>query len=140
MIDASRFAAIAESIKQEPSNEQLAEISRLARLQRSLEAKVAALKLELADFESELDRVTEHDLPEAMRAVGMTDFGLEDGSRVEISKEYYAHIPSPNSDKPELLQRRADAFAWLRSSGNEDLIKAQIVIEAGRGEQEKARR
>jgi hypothetical protein len=56
-----------------------------------------------------------------------------------VADEYYANIPSPDSDKPELLERRAAAFAWLHVH-HPDLPKAQIVIEAGRGEQEKAQR
>jgi len=140
MIDAARFAAIAESIKRPPTDAEVASIAELARKQQRLEARVERRKKLLKLTEEKLARVAEVDLPNAMSAVGMAEFALDNGFKVTVGQEYFANIPAPDSDKPELLERRAAAFRWLKDNKHGDLIKAQILIEAGRGEQEKAER
>jgi hypothetical protein len=139
MIDPARFAEVAEATRRAPTDLDLFAIAVSASQQQQLEADVATKEKELAELKASLAQVVEHDLPDAMAAVGMTDFTLDNGYRVTVADEYYANIPSPDSDKPELLERRFAAFAWLHIH-HPDLPKAQIVIEAGRGEQEKANR
>lgn len=140
MIDASVFAAAAEATKRPPSDQELADIAELAREQQDLEQRIVAAETALDLLKEALVKVAEHKLPDAMAAVGMTEFTLGNGYKVKVDTEYYANIPSPDTGKPELLERRMAAFQWLRDNRHDDLIKAQIVVEAGRGEQEKARR
>ena len=123
-----------------PDDTAIAGIAFLAQKQRRLERAVERRKKLLALTEQKLARVAELELPDAMSAVGMAEFTLEGGYMIRVGKEYYANIPSPDSDKPELLARRADCFDWLRQNNSGDLIKQQIVIEAGRGEEAKASR
>ncbi len=118
-----------------PTNEELSTIAFLARLQQSLEREIAGAEKGLEQSKKDLAKVAELDLPDAMAAVGMSEFTLEDGYKITVAPDYYASIPSPDSDKPELQARRYDAFQWLRENGHEALIKNKIVVETGRGEQ-----
>lgn len=140
MIDVTRFAAIAESIKPEPTDTEIATIADLARRQQRLERALARREKLVELTKGELAKVAERELPDAMAAVGMSEFSLDNGFKVSVAPEYFANIPSPDTDKPELLKRRVDALKWLRDHEYGDLIKCQIVVDAGRGEQERAAR
>ncbi len=121
-----------------PTNEELGSVSTLAREQQRLELEVTGAEKWLDRLKKDLANVAEIKLPDAMAAVGMSEFTLEDGYKVTVAPDYYANIPSADSDKPELLERREAAFTWLRNNGHEALIKSKIVVEAGKGENEKA--
>ena len=59
----------------------------------------------------------------------ITKLKLKDGESVEVKKVYGASIPK---DKQEL------AFEWLRNNGLGDIIKNDITVTFGRGEDNKA--
>ena len=59
----------------------------------------------------------------------ITKLKLKDGEAVEIKKVYGASIPK---DKQEA------AFTWLRNNGLGDIIKNDITVTFGRGEDNKA--
>lgn len=140
MIDPQKLADIAARIATPATDEQLSSVSALARKQQRLEALVADTEKRLGEIKDELAQVSETLLPDAMAAVGLSEFKLEDGYRVTVALEYYANIPSPDSDSPELQDRRAQAFQWMRDNNHGPLLKNQIIVDAGRGEEEKAGR
>ncbi len=74
-------------------------------------------------------KIQEGDLPEAMEKAGVDDFTLKDGRRVAIEVITHCGISKPNE---------ADAFGWLRANGHEALIKREITIKFGKGEDKKA--
>jgi hypothetical protein len=59
----------------------------------------------------------------------MKSITLSSGSKVSIQEVYKAHISEEN--KP-------DVFAWLRENGFDDIIKNDIVVTFGRGEEDNA--
>ena len=137
MIDPAILAADAEALRPKPTDKQLASVAELAREQQNLEAGIEIVTHVLEHLQYELIRVSEVRLPEAMAAVHMTEFALEGGYRVSVDTEYYANIPSPDSRKPGGQERRAAAFQWLKDHKHGDLIKTELTVQAGRGEQEK---
>lgn len=111
------------------SNEALESISSLAKHQLALERAKLELESQLEDLNESLRKVSEVVLPEAMASVGMTQFKLEDGTSVTVSPFYSAKIPD---------DKQHEAFAWLRSTNNDGLIKREIKAFFGKGEDAKA--
>lgn len=128
--DVFAMAANENSEAPEVTNDKLGAISKLASKQKTLADEVAALETRLKTVKSDLQRVEEHDLPEAMDAVGMEEFKLTDGTKIKISTFYNASI-SPD--------RKDEAFEWLDERGHGGLIKTEVSLEFGRGELDVAR-
>lgn len=130
MID---FERIEEMVEQDavPTDAALGRVAETVRLQQDLEKRVAELDEALSEAKRDLRRVSEIDLPEAMRAAGgITRVDLEGGLRVEVKPYYEAAISREHADA---------AFAWLRDNNHADLIKHEVRLGFGRGEDEVAR-
>jgi hypothetical protein len=84
-----------------------------------------ALKLIAAD----VLRIETQELPAAMKALGVTAWTLSSGDSITLKEEVHAEISGP---------KESAAFAWLRTTGNESLIKRAITIAFGKGEDETA--
>lgn len=107
------------------TDEALEAIALLATRQRDLSEKVAYLENSLKVAKVDLQRVEEHDLPEAMDRVGLEEFKLKDGTKLKISTFYNASIP------PE---RKPEAIDWLENQGHGGLIKTEVSLAFGKGE------
>ena len=93
--------------------------------QQQIKEAEQQLKL-LKDKEFQLENES---IPTLLEEVGMKSITLSSGSKVSIQEVYKAHISEEN--KP-------DAFAWLRENGFDDIIKNDIVVTFGRGEEDNA--
>jgi hypothetical protein len=107
------------------NDEQLSNISSLAKLQLNLEAKKETLEQQLSELTEKLLNVSQVMLPEAMLEVGMTAFKLSTGESITVSKFYSAKIPQP---------LESEAFDWLRKNGHESIIKREVKCLFGKGE------
>lgn len=103
----------------------LERISELARLQLELEDQVATLEEQLKTKQEHLRKVAEQDLPEAMESVGMQEFTLTNGRKVGIEAKIHASISEA---------RRAEAFKWLRETNNDGIIKREVSVKFGKGD------
>lgn len=72
-------------------------------------------------------QIAEHDLPEAMAAVGMGEVKLSDGTKVTVKDDIYARISAENA---------TEAHAWLNENGHGNLIKREFKIAFGRDQEE----
>ena len=104
---------------------------------------LSALVLELQKLEDEIkdkedrlkstkekaDQLSQVAIPEIMEALKMKTMKLTDGSAIEIKEIYSATIPT---DKKE------GAYNWLRENDLGDLIKNEVTVSFGRGEDNKA--
>lgn len=104
----------------------LKRIVELANLMVTQTAKVTKMEDELKDAKRTLQRIEQEDLPELMREVGMASVTLEDGSVIEVKDEVECGISE---------ERRAEAHRWLIDNGFGGLIKTEVVVAFGRGEQ-----
>lgn len=111
-------------------NTALKRISKLAKLQIKYEDEVEKAEANLKQAKENLRKVAEVDLPEAMESVEMEEFKLEDGSKIKIDTKYQAGISAANTAK---------AFAWLRKHNLDSMIKHQVTVEFGKGEDKKAK-
>ena len=75
------------------------------------------------------DKISNIAIPEIMDALKMKTMKLADGSAIEVKEIYSATIP---------LNKREGAYNWLREHGLGDLIKNEITVSFGRGEDNKA--
>ena len=83
----------------------------------------------LRKLKEQYRRLSEEDLPQKMAELGMQDLRLEDGSRITIDMFYATRINKNN---------RGAAHAWLRQQGHGDIIKNQVSVSFGKGEDETA--
>ncbi|WP_321471055.1 hypothetical protein [uncultured Paludibaculum sp.] len=123
-----------------PEDGVLRNIGALAAKQARLERRVKRTEGVLELRKAQLARVAERELPDAIAATGLSEFRLEDGSRVTVVDEYYANIPSADSEDAKLLVRRQQCFTWMRDNNHADLIKQQLRLTFSRGEDDAAKR
>jgi len=107
----------------------LDKISRLANEASSLQEDVERLEDELKNFKKAYYRVTDELLPEALEELNLQKFTLNDGSEISVKPVYAASIPK---------DRRAEAYDWLREHGDGDIIKNNVTVTFGKGEDQDA--
>lgn len=123
--------AQADAAKEEPAPEdKLKKIQFFGEKQRNLVKEIAAAENTLNMLKEQLRRVQEQDLPEAMDAIGMTVFKLEDGTEIKVKPFYAASIPEDRKD---------EAFQWLKDNEFDGMIKADVKVSFGKGEFEIAK-
>ena len=62
---------------------------------------------------------------------GLSELKLQDGSKVSVKKEFRATIPKDEA-------RRESCLQWLRDQGLGDIIKNNVIVSFGKGEDDKA--
>lgn len=102
-------------------------VAALAKRAKSLSKEIEDLEKTLSERKENYRKLTEESLPEALGSLGMTSFRMEDGSSIDIKPFYGASIKA---------ERQAEAFAWLREHGYDDLIKNTVSVRFGKGEDE----
>jgi hypothetical protein len=115
---------------QAPADEALSKVSGLANELTNLEAQVEARQLELDSLNEQLKAVREYKLPEAMAEVGLSEFKLKNGAKVTVKNYYAGKIDDEN---------RGECFDWLRSNNHDGLIKHEINVAIGKGDDEVAK-
>ena len=96
---------------------------------QSMEDEIKIDEEKLKKKKEAADLISEQVIPEIMKEMKMKTLKLEDGSGIEIKQIYGASIP---------LDKRDGAYKWLRNSDLGDLIKNEITVSFGRGEDNKA--
>ncbi len=108
-------------------DEEISGISGLAKRAKGLEKDIEEQEALLKGLKEQYRKLTEEAIPEAMTGMGMKKFMMEDGSSIEVKPFYSASISEA---------RRAEAYAWLREHGFDDIIKNTVSVRFGRGEDE----
>lgn len=99
----------------------------------------------LKDLEDDIDRamenvenlktmardISERVIPELLAEQGLSSLKLADGSSVTVKREYRCTLPKDDS-------RREEAYKWLRENQLGDIIKNNVSVTFGRGEDDKA--
>ena len=100
-------------------------------LLKKKEDEVAELEDKLKAKKAEADDISSRVIPELLQEQGLQEIKLADGSKVSVKKEFRATLP-----KDDL--RRESAYQWLRDQGLGDIIKNNVTVSFGRGEDNKA--
>ena len=96
---------------------------------QSLEDEVKIMEDNLKRKKEAADKISEEVIPEIMEQMKLKTLKLQDGSAIEVKEIYGASIPVAN---------REGAYKWLRDNDLGDLIKNEITVSFGRGEDNKA--
>jgi hypothetical protein len=83
----------------------------------------------LTKITQELHKLEFEIIPELMHELGVQKIVLDDSINLEVKPFYRAAIP---------VERRNEAFDWLRANGFGDLIKREISVKFPRGQDDAA--
>jgi len=123
--DFEENAASVEKIDQQG----LTSVAALARTIRDKEQLISDLEQTLKEVKKQLIKLTDEEMPSMLAEIGMSSFALDDGSTVEVKQTYGASI---------LVEKRPEAYEWLRDNGYDDIIKNTVACQFGRGEDDQA--
>jgi len=107
----------------------LSAVSILARKMREMEQEIESADQRLKSLKEQYLKLTDQELPAVLEELGIAEMKLDDGSKIKLTQVYGASIP---------VDRREEAFAWLRENGYDDIIKNTVACSFGRGEDDKA--
>ena len=105
-------------------------VSRLANEAVNLEREISDAEQLLKGKKQALIKITDEQLPEALEEMGLQSFTMTDGAEISVKPIYAASIP---------VGRKPEAFEWLRDHEFGDLVKNNVTVTFGRGEDEDAR-
>ena len=112
-------------------NVEITDIAQQCVLLKKKEDEVAALEEKLKAKKEERDDISSRVIPELLAEQGLQEIKLADGSKVSVKKEFRATLP-----KDEI--RREAAYQWLRDQNLGDIIKNNVTVSFGKGEDNKA--
>ena len=96
---------------------------------RNLEDQIKNAEDSVSKLKEKQKTLSQFEIPMMMEEMHITKLKLKDGESVEIKKIYGASIPQENQEA---------AFTWLRDHDLGDIIKNDITVTFGRGEDNKA--
>ena len=96
---------------------------------KSLEDKLKKAESDLKKLKQEADALSNDIIPTMMTEMNISTIKLADGTAVEVKPVYGASIP---------IDKKEEAYNWLRSNGLGDLIKNEVTVSFGRNEDNKA--
>ena len=95
------------------------------------EDEIANLEEQLKSKKAEADDIGSRVIPELLAEQGLSEIKLADGSKVSVKKEFRCTLPKDED-------RREQAYKWLRDQGLGDIIKNNVFVTFGKGEDNKA--
>ena len=124
-----------------PASNELGAIAEAAQRAQILRDEIDELTKQLKEKEQRLKSLTEQEMPDLMQELNVKNFTLTDGSKVCLVDIVSVSIPSAGAIdrakgdvKEELYERQQQCFDWLRDNGGGDLIKSNVEVQFGKGE------
>lgn len=99
-------------------------LSHLIRESMDLDSKIADAEQYLKDLKYKKRKVNEEDIPALMQEMGMDSITV-DGNKVALRQFVHARITE---------DKRDEAFAWIRSVGEGDIIKNDVTVSFSSGQ------
>ena len=96
---------------------------------QALENDIESDEKKLKDKKEKLRQISGETIPTMMSEMSLSELKLKDGSKVLVKPFYSAHISASKQEA---------AFNWLRENGLGDIIKNDVTVTFGRGEDNKA--
>jgi hypothetical protein len=115
-VDASKFDKV--------DGEKGSTLSTLIRQSMEIDEKIAEAEQYLKDLKFKKRKVNEEDIPNLMQEMGI-DSVTVDGNKVALRQFVHARIADDKKD---------EAFTWLRSIGEADIIKNDVTVSFKSGE------
>ena len=108
------------------------DISTLANYCKELKAyedEISDLEEKIKYKKEKADKISSEIIPNMLAEQGLSSLKLADGSAVEVKKSYSCTIKKDDVES---------AYQWLRENGLGDLIKNEVAVTFGKGEDNKA--
>ena len=102
-----------------------AQVSKL----KDLEDELTSREDQLKKLKKNIELISGEVIPTMMQEMNISTLKLADGSAVEVKPIYGASIT---------VDKKEEAFNWLRNNGLGDLIKNEVTVAFGRNEDNKA--
>jgi len=99
---------------------------------KDTEDMIKSAEQHLKDLKTKADDIGSRVIPELLAEQGLTSIKLSDGSSVSVKKEYRCTLPKDDS-------KREQCYKWLRDNQLGDIIKNNVSVTFGRGEDDKAK-
>ena len=93
------------------------------------EDEISSLEAQIKKKKEEADKIGSEIIPNMLAEQGLSSLKLADGSSVEVRKAYNCTILKDNMES---------AYNWLRENGLGDIIKNEVSVQFGKGEDNKA--
>ena len=98
---------------------------------KKVEDEIAAIEEQLKKKKEEQDHISSKVIPELLAEQGLSEIKLADGSKVSVKQEFRCTLPKDET-------KRAQAYEWLRNEKLGDIIKNNVFVTFGKGEDNKA--
>tara|TARA_R100000231_G_scaffold10936_2_gene13165 strand:- start:4513 stop:5061 length:549 start_codon:yes stop_codon:yes gene_type:complete len=105
------------------------ELSEAIEQLKSVGAQVLAVESKLKELKAQEKYINNFTIPEIMNKMNLSTVKLKDGSELSIKKVYSATMKA---------DKKAEAIQWLRNNGLGDIVKNEITVNFGQGEENKA--
>lgn len=102
---------------------QMSELTDLANELERVDAEIVEAELQLSNLKQNRKTIAEEHLPTLMEQAGIETLKLASGRKIEVKEFVDAKIKDPNV-----------AFQWLRETNNDSIIKNEISVSLGRGD------
>ena len=109
-----------------------ADVDTLASYCRELqtyEEEIAELEEQIKKKREKADKISSEIIPNMLAEQGISSLKLADGSSVDVRKSYNCTIKKDEMES---------AYNWLRENQLGDIIKNEVSVQFGRGEDDKA--
>ena len=100
---------------------------------KKLQDDIESAEEHISNLKKLADDISSRVIPELLAEQGLSSLKLADGSSVTVKREYRCTLPKED-------ERRQSAYNWLRDNGLGDIIKNNVSVTFGRGEDDKAQR
>tara|TARA_E500000081_G_C6132880_1_gene354785 strand:+ start:1692 stop:2255 length:564 start_codon:yes stop_codon:yes gene_type:complete len=97
----------------------------LARIENNISSHERTLK----DLKEQADKISSEIIPNLLAEQGLSSLKLADGSGVDVKKTYSCTIKKDSVES---------AYTWLRDQGLGDIIKNEVSVVFGKGEDTRA--
>lgn len=102
-------------------------IKQLAKRAMELSSQIESMEEALKVQKKALLAITDGKLPEMMKGIGITNFAMEDGTKVALRSTYYGSLPKEE-------EKRSKALNLIREYGGTDIIRTKVELEFGGSE------
>ena len=123
------------------ADDQLKELSSLAADLLKNDKAIEDLESALATLKQQQRQISEVDIPNKMKEMGMLEFVTTEGVKLKVKSFYTGYIPTLKASmkKPELADRRQRCLDYLSNNGHESLIKNELSIIFSKGQDNEAK-
>lgn len=96
---------------------------------KSIQSEIKSLEDRIKDLKKDEKHFSTIVIPKMMEDMNLSTVKHKDGSEIAVKKIYSAKMKA---------EKKAEAIQWLRNNGLGDIVKNEITVNFGQGEENKA--